>query len=67
MTIEELKASEEYFIHHTELKTRGVSKWHTECIYPYKGMYGEGYVIEEPHYINFLMNYKYITYYIKKK
>lgn len=65
MTIDELRTSEEYSIHHTELKTGDVAKWEKDLVLPYIGKYGRGYMVIEPTYINYFINYRWITYYIK--
>lgn len=67
MTIDELRTSDEYYIHHTELTTGDVTKWEKDLVLPYIGRYGRGYKVIEPTFISYFINYRWTTYYIKIK
>lgn len=64
--MEEKKMPEEYIMHHTALKNGALLTHKSKgIIYPYKGKYGTGYVIEKP--CEHSTGHKWVTYFIKKK
>lgn len=63
MTVEELDASPDYYLHHTASYRGYVSRVNGPIVEPYRGKFGEGYVVRSPRWDT--TTYAYITYYIK--
>ncbi len=63
MTVEELDESPDYYRHHTASYRGYVSRVHGPIVEPYRGKFGEGYVVRSPRWDT--TTYAYITYYIK--
>lgn len=63
MTITELKNNPDYIHHHTSSKRGYISRKTEGIIKPYKGKFGEGFVVMLPRWDT--TQYYYIQYYIK--
>ena len=64
MTIKELENSEEYYAHHRAARRGYESRKTDGHVEPYKGRFGEGFVIVRPRWDT--KRYVSIEYYIKK-
>lgn len=65
MTIEQLKESAEYYLHHTAKRVGYESRKGNGHIEEYNGKFGTGYVLITPRYDT--TRYTNISYYIKKE